>query len=211
MFYDEKGISYPRITSKPEKVKESDFKPIQECYGYGFTDYCAFWCSDAFSLRGVKCIYQIAAAKVVDGVVIDTFESFIRPWDSGSATRTDAAKKAGVPLKTIEAADDVDLVMPKFFEFVGDSLLVSTEALGNQAKIITRAARYAGMNEIKNEFYDLLDLAADISEDFNMENNTRTYLCSYFAINEGRSSLEKALANKEIYDALIKYGKENEQ
>lgn len=210
MFYDEKGISYPRITSRPEKVTESDFKPIAECYEYGFSDYCAFWCSDAFNLRGVKCIYQIAAVKVANGEVVDTFESFIRPWDSGSATRKDAAKQAGVSLKVIESAEDVDLVMPKFFEFVGDSILVSTEALGNQAKIITRAARYAGMNEIKNEFYDLLDLAADISEDFDMENNTRSYLCSYFGINAGRSALEKALANKEIYDALIKCGEENE-
>ena len=141
---------------------------------------------------------------------VDTFEAFIRPWDGGSATRKDAAKKAGVPLKTIESAEDVDLVMPKFFEFVGDNILVSTEALGNQAKIITRAVRYAGMNEIKNEFYDLLDLAADISEDFDMENNTRSYLCSYFGINAGRSAREKALANKEIYDALINCGEENE-
>ena len=210
MFYDEKGISYPRITSRPEKVTESDFKPITECYEYGFSDYCTFWCSDAFNLKGVKCIYQIAAAKVVNGEVVDTFESFIRPWDSGSATRKDAAKKAGVPLKMIELAEDVDLVMPKFFEFVGDNILVSTEALGNQAKIITRAARYAGMKEIKNEFYDLLDFAADTSDDFDLDNNTRSYLCSYFAINEGRSSLEKALVNKEIYDELIKYGGENE-
>jgi len=43
-----------------------------------------------------------------------------------------------------------------------------------------------------------------------MENNTRSYLCSYFGINAGRSALEKALANKEIYDALINCGEENE-
>lgn len=106
----------------------------------------------------------------------------------------------------IETADDVDIVMLKFFDFVGNDVLVSTGALGNQAKLISRAARYTGMKEIKNEFFDLLDLAADTSPDFDLANNTREYLLSSFSILEGKTALEKALANKQLYDALINYG-----
>lgn len=96
--------------------------------------------------------------------------------------------------------------MPKFFEFVEDDVLVSTGALGNQAKLISRAARYAGMREIKNEFYDLLDLAADTSSEFDLANNTREYLLAHFSIVEGKSALEKAQINKQLYDALKNYG-----
>jgi len=39
MFYDEKGIKYPRIESRPEKVKEREIKPINECSDVDFTDY----------------------------------------------------------------------------------------------------------------------------------------------------------------------------
>ena len=205
MFYDEKGIMYPRIENRPEKIKESEFAPVNECFDDDLTDYCAFWCAETFSLSAAKGIYQIAAVKVRDGEITEEFQQLIRPWD-GIADRKDAAKKAGVELSVIESAEDVDQVMPRFFEFVGDDVLISTGALGNQAKLISRAARYAGMREIKNEFYDLLDLAADTDSEFDLANNTREYMLAHFSIAEGKSALEKAQINKQLYDALKKYG-----
>ena len=205
MFYDEKGIKYPRIENRPEKIKESEFAPIKECFDDDFADYCAFWCADTFSLAAAKGIYQIAAVKVRNGAITEEFQELIRPWD-GVADRKDAARKAGVDLSVIESAEDVDLVIPKFFAFVGDDVLISTGALGNQAKLIARAARYAGMREIKNEFYDLLDLAADTDSEFDLANNTREYLLTHFSVAEGKSALEKAQINKHLYDALINYG-----
>lgn len=206
MFYDEKGISYPRIENRPSKVPENEFEPINECFAESLADYCVFWCSEAFSLSAAKCIYQIAAAKVRDGEVTETFETFIRPWDVGSNTRKAAAKEASVPVETIESALDVDLAMKDFFSFVEHDVLVSTGALGNQAKLISRAARYAGMARIENEFFDLLDMAADASPGFDMSNNTREFLLSHFSIAEGKTALEKAIANKSLYDALVNYG-----
>ena len=87
-----------------------------------------------------------------------------------------------------------------------DDILLSTSALGNQAKLISRAARYAGMKEIKNEFYDILDLAAEASTEFDLANNTREYLLSHFSIEEGKTALEKAKINKLLYDVLVSYG-----
>ena len=206
MFYDERGILYPRIEKKAQKVPENEFVPLHECFDEGLNDYCAFWCSEAYVPSAVKCIYQIAAVKIANDEVVDTFESFVRPWDGGSATKKASAKEAGVSLDVIESAEDVDLVMPNFFNFVGNAVLVSTGALGNQAKLISRAARYAGMKEIQNEFYDLLDLAADNDTKFDLENNNRAYLLEYFSIPEGSSALEKAQVNKQLYDALKNYG-----
>lgn len=205
MFYDEKGIKYPRIENRPEKIKESEFAAIKECFDDDFADYCAFWCADTFSLSAAKGIYQVAAVKVRNGVITEEFQELIRPWD-GVSDRKDAAKKAGVELSVIESAEDVDLVIPKFFAFVGDDVLITTGALGNQAKLISRAARYAGMREIKNAFYDLLDLAADTSSEFDLANNTREYLLTHFSIEEGKSALEKAQINKQLFDALKNYG-----
>ena len=205
MFYDEKGINHPAIEGKPKKIKEDEFTPIKECFEDELKDYCTFWCSEAFSMVAAKPIYQIAAVKIHNGEIIDEFQSLIRPWD-GIAGRKDAARKARVELSVIEGAEDVDQVMKKFFDFVGDNILVSTGALGNQAKLISRAARYTGMREIKNEFYDLLDLAADTSAEFDLANNTREYLLMNFSITEGESALEKARINKQLYDYLMNYG-----
>lgn len=205
MFYDEKGITYPRIENKPPKTPENEFAPINECFDDEIADYCAFWCAEAFSVSAAKSIYQIAAVKVKDGKIVDEYQSYIRPWD-GSIGRKAAAKEANVALDVIECADDVDIVLPKFFAFVGDDTLVSTGALGNQAKLISRAARYAGMKEIKNEFFDLLDLAADTDSKFDLANNTREYLLSHFSIDEGSDSLDKARINVLLYQKLSEYG-----
>jgi hypothetical protein len=62
------------------------------------------------------------------------------------------------------------------------------------------------MKEIKNDFFDLLDLAADISPDFDFEHNTREYLLTRFEISAGKTALENAQANKQLYDALREYG-----
>lgn len=211
MFYDEKGIAYPRITTRALKVPENEFAPIRESCVDSLNDYCAFWCSAAFSLAPVKCIYQIAAIKVRNSAVVDTFTALIRPWDGGDSARRNAAKEIGVPLEEIEAAKDVDLVMPDFFTFVGKDILVSTEALSNQAKLLSRAARHAGMREIPNEFFDLLDYAADISEEFDLANNTREYLIKRFNVSEGKTALEKAFVNQTIYETLTGFRRQHEQ
>jgi hypothetical protein len=203
MFYDEKGISYPRIESKPAKVPENEFAPISECLETP-EDYCAFWCAEAFSVSSAKPIYQIAAVKVENGKVIDEFQSFIRPWDANKASRQSAAKEAGVPLSFIEGAEDVDQVMTKFFAFVGDLALVSTDALGNQMKLLCRATRYTGMKQLPNELYDLLDLAGETDSKFDFAK--RPDLLQAFDIAEGTDALGKAKANIALYDALKKYG-----
>lgn len=204
-FYDERGIAYPRIELKPEKVKESDFKPINECFEDDLKNYCAFWCESCYAYRGVKDIYQIAAIKVKDGKVCDKFESFVRPWDS-IAARKAAAKQADVTVDFLDSCKDVDQVMKKFFAFVDNDILVSTGALGQQAKLMSRAARYSGINEIKNEFFDLLDMAADVSKEFDLENNTREKLLQAFSIDEGKNAVEKAEINVKIYEHLKKFG-----
>ena len=62
------------------------------------------------------------------------------------------------------------------------------------------------MKEIKNEFYDILDLAADTSAEFDLANNTREYLLGHFSIEEGKTAFEKARINKRLYDELMNCG-----
>lgn len=218
MFYEEKGISYPRIESKsanvskkdgsyhcvktkPAKVPENEFEAINECYDAP-ENYCAFWCAEAFSVSSAKPIYQIAALRVENGSVIDEFQSFIRPWD-GASSRKSAAKEAGVPLSVIEGAEDVDQVMVKFFAFVGDAVLVSTDALGDQKNLLCRAARYTGMKRLPNELYDLLDMAGETDSKFGLAN--RADLLEVFNITEGTDALGKAKANVALHTALKHY------
>ena len=56
------------------------------------------------------------------------------------------------------------------------------------------------------EIGGLLDLAADTSPDFDLSNNTRAHLLSSFGLAEGKTALEKAKLNKQLYDALLNWG-----
>lgn len=203
MFYDEKGISYPRIESKPKKVEENEFTPIKECIDTP-ENYCAFWCSAAFSVVGAKPIYQIAAVKVENGAITGEFQSFVRPWDANKTSRQSAAKEVGVSLSVIEGAEDVDQVMAKFFDFIGDAVLVSTGALGEQKNLLCRAVRYAGIKSLPNELYDLLDLAGETDSKFDFK--SRAELLEMLNIAEGTDALSKAKANVELFNALSNYG-----
>lgn len=202
VIYDKKGISYPRIEKKPDKVSESDFIPLTESPEKPESDYCAFWCAEVFSTTAAKDIYQIGAVKVRNGVVSDEFQKYIRPQKSTATAKKSVAKEAGIDIEVLNSAEDVDQVMGKFFSFVGNDILISTDALRSQEGLITRAARYSGMKSIPNLFFDLLDFAAEISPEFDMQNNTRDYLLSHFGIKEGVDALGKATANIQIYDCL---------
>lgn len=209
-FYDKKRITYPWLKTatgtssgrgKRVRVEEDEFAPIHVRYDAPDGDYCTFWCAEAFSLAVSKPIYQIAAVRVRNGKTADTFESLVYPWD-GTGARQNAAKALGIPLEEIENAPRVAQVMPEFFAFVGKDILVSTEALTTQARLLSRAARYAGMREIGNELFDLLDFAADLPEKLDMECGSRAKLLDFFAIPEGKTALEKAQNNRLLFDAL---------
>lgn len=199
--YDEKEIKHPRVELLPEKIPENEFIPIKEIYDYTPNHYVAFWCSDVKTTKNVSCIYQIAGVKINDGKIIEEFQEIIKPWD-GIKVKQSVANVTKIPLEVIENANDVDIVIKKFLKFIEDEILVSTDALGTQAKIFTRALRYSGKNEIKNGFLDILDYAADIDSKFDLENNNREFLLKYFEIDEGRDSLEKAIKNFEIFEKL---------
>lgn len=201
--YDQKGIKYDdyRMAPKPTAIKENEFKKITISKTQKVDDYCTFWCSGVKNYSSNYCIYQIAAVKIINNKIAEKFQEYIAPWD-GAKVREQAAKEAKIDYNVLLKAKEVDIVMNQFFKFVQDYKLISTDAFGNQAKLITRAARYSGIKQIKNEFIDLLEYSADISEEFDLQNNTREYLLKYFSIKEGKDSVEKAIVNKKIYQKL---------
>ncbi len=201
--YDEKGIVYQRISLKPKKVKECDFKPIKETYELP-ADYTCFWCSETYNEPSIKCIYQIGAVKVRNNQIIKEYESLVKPWD-GTVGKKRAANELGVSLDVIESAKDVDEVIKEFSNFVENDTLVSTGALGSQSRLLTRSYRYGGFSEINNPLFDILDYASEIDAKFDLDNNNREYLINYFGLKEGNSALEKASINFELIKKLNDY------
>ena len=78
--YDEKGINYKGTIKvnayKKNKIKEDEFALINECDDYSINSYCSFWCNYVEGIKGIKDVYELAAIKVVDGVIVNEFKTF---------------------------------------------------------------------------------------------------------------------------------------
>lgn len=154
-------------------------------------------------MTGVMTAYQIAAVKIREGKETDCFIHNIKPWDDSKQVKR-AAKLLEIEESDLKSeGNDVDEVIKVFFDFVGNDILVSTGILsGAERQSLSRAARYAGMKKIDNELMDILDFAADLDEEFDMENNSREYLLKYFGIEDGKDALAKTRATKLLLEKL---------
>ena len=164
--YDKKGISYDATPPAPKKVKESDFQSPTEYIGETLSDYCAFWCSECFSVVSAQDIYEIAAVKVRKNKQVEVFQSYIKPWQGGEKAKKAAAKETGMTLEEVNAQKSVHNVMKEFFDFVGTDVLVSTDAMGKQSSLLTRAARYSKYTSLPNKLLDILYYAEDNCEKY---------------------------------------------
>jgi len=204
--YDEKGINYDMNSikifgRKKKKVKESEFEVKNIWLDDIPSEYVAFYCKGIYSNKTVITMCEIGAVKVNNGKIEDEFYDIVCPWED-SKIRKEAAKELNISLDEIEKSDEVQEAMKKFFEFAKDKLLVSTEGLGVQKNILTRAMRYAEYKSLDNPIGDILDYASNVDEKFDFENNTRDFLIKYFNLKEGNNSLEKAKICYEIVEKL---------
>lgn len=191
--YDKKGINHPRVESKPKKVKEGDFKPIAETLEPPIS-YVSFWCREVFSTVS-KDICEIGLVKMEEGKETGSFHKYIKPWSSSVS----AVKQLKLE-KELESAEDVDIVMKQALEFAKGFVMLAPGALDSQSKLIVRAARYAGISEIDNCFFDLLDYADEISDDFEIW--TREKLLEKYQINDAQNAVDKARINVQLYKAM---------
>lgn len=206
--YDEKGIDYHNNSISVgvhrnrdnRRVKEKDFIAKNEWFDDIPNEYISFFCR---GISGIKVItlYDIGAVKIVDGKIVEEFYDIVNPWEE-QKIRQAAAKNLHISVEELSQADSVDVAMKKFTNFIGDSLIISTEGLGLQKGILTRALRYAYYKELNNPIGDILDYAASKDSKFDFENNTRDFLLNYFELEDGENSLEKAKVNYKIVECL---------
>ncbi|MDT8448283.1 MAG: exonuclease domain-containing protein [bacterium] len=77
------------------------------------------------SLRGSDRIIDLAAIKVLKGQEIDRFEELVNPQKKISRHIT---RLTGIQNEDVEQAPPIEEVMPRFIDFMGDSVLVAHNA-----------------------------------------------------------------------------------
>lgn len=104
-------------------------------------------------------VTEVAALKVEDGHAGATFHSLVR---SDDGARADLPDTAGVAAAGPQDAPSLEHVVSELIGFVGDMPLVGADRAALARPCIERCAKEACGTVMGNDWYDALDLAADL-------------------------------------------------
>ncbi len=125
------------------------------------TEYCVFDIeTTGLSFRTEK-ITEIGAIKIKNGEIIDTFETFVNPE---KPIPYEVIKVTHITDDMVRDAETIENVLPKFLEFVGDSVIVAHNANFDMG-FIRHFAELQGI-KINNTYIDTLSLARDMFPEY---------------------------------------------
>lgn len=142
-------------------------------------------------------IIEIAAVKVKNGKVVETFESFVNP---GVLIPQRITEVTGINNEMVKDAKYIEEVIKEFAEFSSDMVLIGHN-LGFDYSFLKTNAVNCGINFEKMGI-DTLKLARLYLGD--LESRKLDYLCSYFGISDENHhrALNDAKATMELYKIL---------
>ena len=125
------------------------------------TEYCVFDLETTGISANNEKITEIGAMKIKNGEVIDTFECFVNP-EKPIPERV--VEITHITNDMVKDAETIDTVLPKFLDFIGDSVLVAHNAEFDVGFI----RHNASIQQLKfdNTYIDTLKLAKDLFPDY---------------------------------------------
>lgn len=142
-------------------------------------------------------IIEIGAVKVEKGIETEIFESLVNP---GRSLEERITTLTGIRNEDLEEAPTIDEVLPKFLEFVGDSILLGHSVLFDFSFIKKNAVNRKMTFE--KEGIDTLKIARKFLPE--LESRSLGYLCEYYQIpHKAHRALEDAKATVLLYEKLV--------
>jgi DNA polymerase III subunit alpha, Gram-positive type len=133
-------------------------------------------------------IIELAAVKVKNGEIIERFTSFANPHHPLSITTIELT---GITDDMLKDAPDVEEVLQKFYEWIGDSVLVAHNA-SFDIGFLNAGFKKIGLGKVTNPVIDTLELARFLYPE--LKNHRLNTLCKKFDI-------ELTQHHRAIYDA----------
>lgn len=145
-------------------------------------------------------IIEIAALKICNGKIIDTFSSFVKP-ENGISSSSTAVN--GITLEMVEDAPVASEIIADFIDFIGTLPLVGHNIASYDLPILRRCVSELFDFELSNKYVDTLQLAKERIA--SIANYKLTTIAAYFSINAdgAHRALIDCIINKECYDKLI--------
>jgi DNA polymerase-3 subunit alpha (Gram-positive type) len=142
-------------------------------------------------------IIEIGAVKVDNGVVTDTFSSFVNP---GRKLAEHIIELTGIHDEDVEAAPYIEDILPQLVEFIGEYPLLGHRILFDYSFI--KKAAVDNKLVFEKDGIDTLKIARKYLD--KLEHRNLDYLCSYYEIpHHAHRALEDAKAAHLLYGKLV--------
>ena len=137
----------------PDKTPSVSFPKKQDID----TEYCVFDIETTGLAFRTEKVTEIGAIKIKNGEVIDTFECFVNPE---KPIPTEVVNITHITDDMVKDAETIDKVLPKFLEFIGDSVLVAHNASFDIGFMKYNAENFG--YKLENTYIDTLPLAKEL-------------------------------------------------
>ena len=126
-----------------------------------FSDECIVFDIETTGLSAVSCkITEIGAVRIKGGQVLERFNMLVNP---GEPIPKNIVELTGITDEMVANEPTIDVVLPKFFEFVGDKLLIAHNAAFDTG-FIRQAAENLGLL-FTNPYLDTLAMSRYMNPD----------------------------------------------
>lgn len=168
-------------------------------------DYVANYTVFDLETTGIRSDYdsiiEISAVKVVNGKVTDTFSSLINP---GRRIPYGATAVNGISDEMVANKPELDIVFPKFVEFIGEDVLVGHNIHSFDMKFIWRAAEELFGQTVSNDYIDTLPIARRCL--LQLSHHKLVDISSYYGISTAGAhrALNDCMMNQQCFELMIK-------
>lgn len=147
-------------------------------------------------------IIELAAIKVRDGSIVDTFCCLVQPSD---IVPNEIIKLTGITNEMLINAPQIDEVFKEFLDFIDEDVILGHNIDSYDMPIIRRYCEELNSDSLNNATLDTLKFARKC--DIDVPNHKLTTLTEYFNIehNDSHRALSDCIANHECYQCLKEF------
>ncbi|WP_457565827.1 UvrD-helicase domain-containing protein [Caldithrix abyssi] len=151
-------------------------------------------------------IVEIAAVKVREGEIVETFETLVNPQ---MEIDPEAQQVHHISDKDVQNAPTIDKVLPDFLQFIGEDLLIAHNGYAFDFIILDRYIRELNLKKPRNVRYDSLIMARNL---FPNEKNSIDALAYRYKLDTGtrHRALDDVKVLNLIFRILLKEARKRE-
>lgn len=193
-------------TKAPEKIDNLDYPMPVELTSAGFKSFVAFDIESTGIDYSKDSITEIAAIRVVDGVVVETkefvFQELVHPYKVSIPENVE--RITGITNEMVYNAREVWDVFKDFAEFIKDDILVGYNCMAFDSKFLRRAGRLSNI-VINNKYFDVMKYVKKFENKLNYSSKTLTSISEILGIvnPQAHRALADSITTAKVYLKLL--------